>query len=500
MALSLHRHLLSRSQEPLRTSEPHNLRTSEPLGITQAHQRMHTFQNRSSPLVESLRLKTPYVAFAARVPPPAPNGPTPTTIAEQDTRPSAWVENRGYGSRHTSDVAPFTLWDSSNRDFRYPSVAEQQWIIDTFHATRVTWSWPEIIITTPVAPRPVPLTVACVAAIFTPSDDYRSCLSTDTDYSNPSIPDPVPKDLHLHKWERPSKEQCEKVFDELQKLANIQAINFIPPSIIVELRVDDCRTYEKRSLPGRVGGQTTLYHHSDELFWDVASQGRERLIDPGDTIQDATNYIAEQHTLYPGVKVESSRVGIDSGLLMIATASTAGALVRSSADGQRLTVSNHCFQNSAEVYHPSSKIGGICIGQITERFEALDIALVKLFPKKTLTNSQYFQAQPPKRLLLSNEVPNNTWCSLDSMASGLVFLRVGGVRYRPDLSAENILRCVGPVGGEVRDGMCGAPIVVDDNEDGGGGVVGFFQSSEGNSDWAICPCLDDLVNRGWTLA
>jgi len=37
---------------------------------------------------------------------------------------------------------------------------------------------------------------------------------------------------------------------------------------------------------------------------------------------------------------------------------------------------------------------------------------------------------------------------------------------------------IGPIGGEAADGLCGAPII-DDDLDCGGGVAGFYQLSDG---------------------
>ncbi|KAJ9259481.1 hypothetical protein DTO207G8_1044 [Paecilomyces variotii] len=496
--------------------------------------------HRRSSTVENLRFNTPYVAFASRdqtqealsidqphqdssgIPHahstsiPRPHNAQESTVDRRiheqgpnlHSPKGSWVSNNGYGSRHASDVAPFTLWDSSRRDFRYPTPSEHAWINTTFQAVSVTYIWPDIIIETPNPPTPVPLTVACVAAMFIPVGHQITYLSTDIDYSNPRMPDPVPEHLRFHKWERASTEQYEAVLQELGKLVNIQAVNFIPTLVIVEIRTGDGRTYERRSLPGRVGGQTTLYHHSETPFWKMERQGRERLIEPSDMTQDTTNYIRELHTLCPGVRVESGTTSRYSGYLDTTMATTAGILLRSNKEGPRLTVSNHGFIDTDEVYHPSPRTGD-CIGQVTERFEALDIALVKLFPSITFTNSEYFQANIPKRLLRSNEVPENTWCSLDGMASGLVFLKVHGRRFRVapqppgvvvpfvDFQAENIFRYVGPAGGQIREGICGSAIVVDDDKDGG--VVGFFQLGEHGSEWTTCPCLDDLIDRGWTV-
>ncbi|PLN85034.1 hypothetical protein BDW42DRAFT_18441 [Aspergillus taichungensis] len=291
---------------------------------------------------------------------------------------------------------------------------------------------------------------------------------------------------------------------------NIHAINFISPIIVVELCHQDGRKYERISLPGVVGGRLTIYHHSNIPFWGTAEQARERLINPSDAVQDTTNYLeSDAKTMCPGVRVESGPMSRHGKYGTATMASSAGVLLRSVDDGPRLTVSNHAFLGTDEVYHPSPQAAGLCIGQITERFEHLDIALVELSPSSSFTNSEYFQAQTPTRLLRSNQVSENVWCSLDGMTTGLAFMRVVGVRMRDaqrlpgvaipctDFMVENILEFIAPAGGRIRDGVCGAPIVVDDGQDGG--VVGFFQLEAQDSDWALSPCLDDLLDRGWVL-
>ena len=52
-------------------------------------------------------------------------------------------------------------------------------------------------------------------------------------------------------------------------------------------------------------------------------------------------------------------------------ATTSGVLIRNHIGEVRLTVANH-------VYHPHADVGGVHIGEVTERFDALDIALVQL--------------------------------------------------------------------------------------------------------------------------
>ena len=95
------------------------------------------------------------------------------------------------------------------------------------------------------------------------------------------------------------------------------------------------------------------------------------------------------------------------------------------------------------------------------------------------------------------------------MASGLVFLRVAGIQlFAPPqvpgieveftrFQTENIYRYIGPAGAEVCAGICGSPIVIDEDESGG--VVGFFELGSRGSDWALAPYLDEIIDRGWTV-
>ena len=89
------------------------------------------------------------------------------------------------------------------------------------------------------------------------------------------------------------------------------------------------------------------------------------------------------------------------------------------------------------------------------------------------------------------------------MSTGLVFLRVTGVAGRAppqpqdiaipftEFTTVNIYQCIGPIGGVVWEGVCGAPIVAE-NE---GGVVGLFQLGEEGGEWATNPYLDDFIGQ-----
>ncbi|KAI9768319.1 MAG: hypothetical protein M1840_004927 [Geoglossum simile] len=158
---------------------------------------------------------------------------------------------------------------------------------------------------------------------------------------------------------------------------------------------------------------------------------------------------------------------------------------------------------------------GTRVGEITERWIVHDIALVKLDPSIRFDNTSYFQAKPPKRLLRASEVTQGRWYAADGMSTGIVYFIARGVRSIvpprpipfPEIEyysyieehalMQGIFQGIGPTGGGAADGLCGAPIV-DDDLDCGGGVAGFFQPSDGC--FCFTPVLDELIDRGWTIA
>lgn len=159
-------------------------------------------------------------------------------------------------------------------------------------------------------------------------------------------------------------------------MMNIKRLNFVWPYIIVELYMDD-RVYATHSLPGRIAGCTTLYHRSELTYWqDRKPRTRERLIDPKLGIQDTTNYLEESgRSLTPGVRVSSAPL-INQGHAIISRSTTAGVVLRNAEGQVRLTVANHGFLESEEVFHPTTN--DFKIGEISERWPAQDVALVKL--------------------------------------------------------------------------------------------------------------------------
>ncbi|CAI7614785.1 unnamed protein product [Penicillium viridicatum] len=166
------------------------------------------------------------------------------------------------------------------------------------------------------------------------------------------------------------------------------------------------------------------------------------------------------------------------------------------------------FVRPEEVYHPFVN-GGDLIGEIVDARPELDIALVKLTPaaSSNFTNSCYFQAEPPTRLLEMSQISQDSWNEVDGMSSGLFsMMNIGTQAMKPkrpaghpelefeESDARSVYFLFGNVNSRaISDGVCGAPIVDVDT----GGVSGFSHLSDGF--FAYSAVLDDLVAEGWGL-
>ncbi|KAJ5543359.1 hypothetical protein N7461_009362 [Penicillium sp. DV-2018c] len=298
----------------------------------------------------------------------------------------------------------------------------------------------------------------------------------------------------------------------MASLARVKAAIFLPSWTIFELEFGDGRSYEKRSLPGVVAGRTALYHHGDEPFTSVMrSLTRPRLIDPsqvsdaGAAPQDGANYL-RRSVLTPGCRIESGLWHSGAPTEFTTAATTCGIKICNLAGEEMLTVSNHGFLSSEEVYHPSAD--GDLIGKVVDSRPELDIALVKLTPaaSSSFTNSSYFQAEPPTCLLEMSQISQGSWSEVDGMSSGLFSMVNIGIQTvqpkrpagHPDLEfgkwdTRSVSFLFGNVNKAISDGVCGAPIV--DIESGG--VSGFFHLSDGV--FAHSAMLDDLVAEGWEV-
>jgi len=455
---------------------------------------------------------------------PYHNYPSSVVVSHAHPEPAThipinkWTGPRGYGGRHWLDEAPFSLWDLEKNDFRLPTTLEVNWLITRYSPTAIDFQFPIMVIETVSPPKPLPLTIAAVAVKFVPPPpppvrdvhgrrleplfDARP-FGVSTGYAGPREPvDPL--SFKFRKWTEPSDEELRILVEQLFKFCNPRKVHILCPNLIVELHVNDQRVYQPNSLPRRIGGFGVHYHHqADSVFEGLSVRGRERLISPTTSTEDDSDYLAAFNELCPGVRVESSQATNTGQYADVSIRTTAGILIRDNHGHQRLTVSDHGFPYSDEVFHPTNN--GSHIGEIDERFEHLGIALVKLNPSINFTNTTYFEAKGPRRLLRSQEIPFGVFFCVDGMSTGAVFLQTQGISLdlppRPLSMADitfskwKVFRSFGALGSVPREGICGAPLVEDDSDQGG--VAGFFVN--GNSDFALTPCLDELIDRSWNV-
>lgn len=99
-----------------------------------------------------------------------------------------------------------------------------------------------------------------------------------------------------------------------------------------------------------------------------------------------------------------------------------------------MTVANHGFLSSNEVYHPAEE-NGVRIGDVVDSRPKLDVAFMKLTPSEShkFTNSVYFQPEKPTRLVPEDEITEGSWSEVDGMRSGLVnLLSEGTALFKPE--------------------------------------------------------------------
>ncbi|KAJ5419875.1 uncharacterized protein N7487_003425 [Penicillium crustosum] len=309
-------------------------------------------------------------------------------------------------------------------------------------------------------------------------------------------------DEQNHKFRYPSRQDWTwiriAVLTAIAPLARVRAAIFLPAWTIFELEFGDGRSYEKQSLPGVVAGRTALYHHGYEPF----SITMRSLTPPLPRFIGPSLRLA----LTPGCRIESGLGLSGAPAEFTNAATTCGIKIRNLAGEEMLTVANHDFLSSKEVYHPF--VNGDLVGDIIDTRPELDIALVKLTPaaSSSFTNSCYFQAEPPTRLLEMSQISQGSWSEVDGVSSGLFSMMNIGIQTmqpkRPaghpeiefsEWDTRSVDLLFGNVTMAISDGVCGAPIV--DAESGG--VSRFFHLSDGVFSYSAV--LDDLVAEGWVV-
>jgi hypothetical protein len=439
------------------------------------------------------------------------------TLADPSRPARMWTQlNRnGHGSRHVYDKFPFSLWVEEDHDYRSATTEEVNLILETYKATTMYVGTPFIVVVTDTPPRQVPLTIGCAPAYFishqTDKSGWRPGIPLgNKDYANPRVANPFPECIR-RRWQHPLASDVEIIANKLLDICNVESLVFSYPFLTVVIR-NDGRSYEKRSLPGRVGYWSTTYYHGEAGLWNqypLAAENRNREMTPDCNagIEDTFNYLTSGGFLCPGVRV--------TGLTM---SSSCGVQVKNKSGAIRVTCANHGFQDGVDVYHPDRTQNPM--GKIKERYEDEDVALFELDKNLLFRNNSYFDAAEPKRLLTGGELRelNGTWFEADGMSTGLVSFMSLVIRhdipprrpedYRPipytQFTTNLVWNTVGVVGTkQLANGICGAPIVQCPDVDGkdiglGGGVAGFFQIYHGGG-FCASPTLDKLIMDGWEL-
>jgi hypothetical protein len=471
-------------------------------------------QVRASAEVRNLRQRSPFINFFHDSSSfwlnthahPTPRDPlfSSTAVASQST----FVHENVRGSKHRLDTADFSLWDDETQDYKTLTSEQAGWIFKTYQASSIGYSTPFLTIATDHPSLPdhngqVTLTLGCAPVIFISKDADAAGFHSGPPppnalhYCNPSMGDPLLGQFKAERWTEPTREEARKIFEYLKTICNIKALNFILPKLIVELAGDD-RVYTRRSLPVRLGGWPTIYHHHNQQdsYWNKGlPMARVRELSPSSNIKgDTTNYLTTgNRILGPGVRVEGKSMG-----------STAGIKLRN-GNQVRMTVAHHAFKDCKMVFHPDGDSGD-CIAQILERYPDQDVALAEIHPSVNFDNSQIFESPPPTRLIRGKDVQENEWYFCDGMTTGTVAMLYAGLRLAPwltggglqtefhDFRPESVLYATAPTGGapEIRDGICGAPIIHEEDTS----VAGFFQYIA-PSGYCFCPRLDALIDDGW---
>jgi hypothetical protein len=423
-----------------------------------------------------------------------------------------FISPSGHGSRHKLDTFDFTLWDEAKRDYRSFSDAEYMEVIDRFQAKKVSFCFPFVVVVTEFPPENMPLTIGCAPAVFiSPETDAKLWRPQipfgNTSYTSPSVKCHLP--VVRRKWASPSPSEVEQIANYLLEICNVKTLVFSYPFLVVVLHDGDGKTYANTSLPGIVAGWTTDYHRGGDYWGDSSrplaqeSRNREMTPQPNSGIQDQTNYITTgRKFLSPGVRLEGR-----------SRSTTCGVRIKNRDGRIRITVVNHGFADTDEVWHPDGN--GQPIGYIKERFELQDIALFEPTDNLPFKNDSYFSSEAyPKNLTKHTDIANGTWFYAEGMSTGLVaFFHISDSFDLPPRETGKRIKYVnfqyhsdwtahGAVGtAELADGICGAPLVeLKPSEMGnsGGGVCGFFQLWRGGGFCSVS-ALDFLIDDGWAL-
>ena len=141
-------------------------------------------------------------------------------------------------------------------------------------------------------------------------------------------------------------------------------------------------------LPGKFGNRLVFYV-GEEPAYEPYSRSRGMI--SSNSHMDMTDYRA--FGLSPGIKLVGNSKSTTNGVLVEHDVSRI----------QRLTVAEHGFDDTDEVFHPDA-FPQFRLGSIETRFPLMDVAFCQLDEGVTYSNSTYFAAQPPKKMMATSYV------------------------------------------------------------------------------------------------
>lgn len=443
---------------------------------------------------------------SAATPSPGPVTPTQQTLEGFETHLECQVKYTRDKSSAIRDPMDFSLLVDGNFRTRSATADELDAIYRTFPTcTQIKVRSSIMILKCITAPNNIPLTVAGLPAVFLPiDDDYEPIPGSP---GNPRIAD-ITFDPFNPKEETPFN-----FLDRVNDWITVMGYKPINASLYLgELVIGLETDMPQHMLPGRLGGFIPFYCIGSRAF-KGRPIARSRLIEPREDVSDDANY--RSRGLTPGVRVSGRSKSGTSGVV----------IVNKVTGARRITVANHVFDDTSDVFHPVT-LPGCHIGVIKERYPDLDVALVELDEDVAYSNNTYFTADIPRRLTTANSLHHQalapsdrsamSWYSFDSPFTGNVPLVYTGWDSSPRAEADThvhhhlkymhsymLMNNVGINLDRLRDEVCGSPIVIDsydlDPEDQGD-VLGFFAYTDQNVvENVLVPALDLLIDDGWVL-
>ncbi|KAL8774493.1 MAG: hypothetical protein Q9209_000866 [Squamulea sp. 1 TL-2023] len=371
---------------------------------------------------------------------------------------SGWSGPLGYGARHQLDDAPFSLWNDVEREFHCGSRSEAHWLLERYHATSISFQFPDLLVETSKPPEPLPLTLAGVAVTFQPPpaspptprnhwEDLHSLhdprpFGFTTGYEGrPGPRDPL--NFSFRRWTKPSDEELRSLADALFQFCSPRTVHLLGPFIFVEICHDDGRSYTKGSMPRMIGGFSLTYYHGPGSFFKGLSEER-RTSRSGTT--DTSQYLSKRLSLLKSLRLGSTMLPDQANEKMWGHLDL--AMAKSGLSARFLTKANFIDLSSRPIIHSSEILDGAWFS-----IEGTPIHL------------------------------QEHGLTLDFSAYPLLETRPGFVK-------KLIYRIVGASDAIDRMSPYGAAVLQERSE--AGVVAGFVE--DWNHDYVFAPCLDEIID------